>query len=108
MPWEQRGDRRYYYRTERRLGRAARRYVGSGDVAELAAAADELHRLERAAAYLWVLRLSSRLGSWQRCLAVCGTMSCLRILVQAEALTRSRHALFLRGKERVQKHEVVH
>src|SRR5207244_3782947 len=28
--------------------------------------------------------------------------------VKARALTRSRHALFLRGKERVQKHEVVH
>jgi hypothetical protein len=50
MPWEQRGGKRYYYRTERRAGRAARRYVGSGDVAELAAAADELRRLQRAAA----------------------------------------------------------
>ncbi len=50
MAWEQRGGKRYYYRTERRSGRAARRYVGCGDVAELAAAADELRRLERAAA----------------------------------------------------------
>jgi hypothetical protein len=47
MPWEQVGQRRYYYRGEWVAGRAVRRYVGTGPAAELAAAADDLRRLER-------------------------------------------------------------
>jgi hypothetical protein len=50
VPWEQRGDKRYYYRTVRIGRRAARRYVGAGPAAELAAAADELRRVQRALA----------------------------------------------------------
>jgi hypothetical protein len=50
MPLVRRGAKVYYYRGERRGDKVARRYVGSGDVAELAAAADELRRLERAVA----------------------------------------------------------
>src|SRR4051812_48267505 len=49
MGWEQRGDRRIYYRSERAGGRVRRVYVGSGPVAELAANLDELRRLERQA-----------------------------------------------------------
>jgi hypothetical protein len=48
MPWEQVGRRRYYYRSEWVAGRPMRRYVGTGPAAELAAAADDLRRLERA------------------------------------------------------------
>ena len=49
MPWQQRGTKRYYYRSERLNGRPARRYVGAGDspAAELAATTDDLRRLER-------------------------------------------------------------
>jgi hypothetical protein len=50
MPWEQVGRRRYYYRSLWVSGRPVRRYVGTGQVAELAAAADDLRRLERAVA----------------------------------------------------------
>ncbi len=49
MPWQNRGTKRYYYRSERLNGRPLRRYVGAGGgpAAELAAAADDLRRLER-------------------------------------------------------------
>ena len=48
MPWARVGSRRYYYRSQRVAGRPVRRYVGTGPVAELAAAADELRKLKRA------------------------------------------------------------
>ena len=49
MPWQQRGSKRYFYRSERVAGRPVRRYVGAGDspAAELAATTDDLRRLER-------------------------------------------------------------
>ena len=47
MVWEQVGSRRYYYRSQWVKGRSVRRYVGTGLVAELAAAADELRKLKR-------------------------------------------------------------
>jgi hypothetical protein len=49
MPWQQIGRRRYYYRSEW-AGRPVRRYIGTGPVAELAAAADDLRKLKRAIA----------------------------------------------------------
>jgi hypothetical protein len=48
MAWHQQGTRTYYYRSVRIGGRPVRRYVGAGPAAELAAAVDELRRLERA------------------------------------------------------------
>ena len=48
MPWQQQGNKRYYYRSVRVRGRPVRRYVGCGQVAELVAAADDLSRLTRA------------------------------------------------------------
>ena len=47
MVWEQVGSRRYYYRSQWVKGRSVRRYVGTGPVAELAAAADDLRKLKR-------------------------------------------------------------
>ena len=49
VAWEQRASKRYYYRSERVAGRPVRRYVGAGGsaAAQLAAAADDLRRLER-------------------------------------------------------------
>jgi hypothetical protein len=41
------GKRSYFYRSERRNGRPVRVYVGAGEVAELAAAAEDLRRLDR-------------------------------------------------------------
>src|SRR5262249_31715253 len=48
MPWEQRGEKRYYYHNKRVGSRVVRRYLGTGVIAELAAATDDLRRLERA------------------------------------------------------------
>ena len=47
MAWHRVGLRRYYYRNQNVAGRSVRRYVGTGPVAELAAAADELRKLKR-------------------------------------------------------------
>jgi hypothetical protein len=49
MPWDKRGEKRYFYTAERVNGRPVRRYVGAGPAAELAATADDLCRVERAA-----------------------------------------------------------
>src|SRR5262249_60314021 len=46
MAWQQVGSRCYYYRNQYVAGRSVRRYVGTGPVAELAAAVDDLRRLE--------------------------------------------------------------
>src|SRR5262249_40574791 len=48
MAWHRAGLRRYYYRNQNVAGRSVRRYIGTGPVAELAAAADELRKLKRA------------------------------------------------------------
>jgi hypothetical protein len=47
MAWEQVGRQRYYYRSQWVKGRSVRRYVGTGPVAELAAAAYDLRKLKR-------------------------------------------------------------
>jgi predicted proteasome-type protease len=49
MSWEQRGDRRYYYRKRRDGDRVISEYVGAGELAETAAALDALEREARRA-----------------------------------------------------------
>jgi hypothetical protein len=44
MTWEQRGNRRYYYRKCRQGGRVVSEYVGAGELAGAAAALDALER----------------------------------------------------------------
>jgi hypothetical protein len=45
--WEQRGQKRYYYRNSWQNGRSVRTYLGSGEIAEMAATADALQRVAR-------------------------------------------------------------
>ena len=47
MGWHIEGGRRYYYRSRWVDGRPVREYVGTGAVAEAAATADNLRRVER-------------------------------------------------------------
>jgi hypothetical protein len=49
MPWVQRKSKRYYYRSFRERGRVRTVYVGTGEVAEHAAAEDRARRAARAA-----------------------------------------------------------
>lgn len=47
MSWEKRGNKRYFYRTEKRQGRPVRTYYGSGEIVELAATAEASLRVQR-------------------------------------------------------------
>jgi hypothetical protein len=47
--WVSRGDRRYYYRSKRLGNRVVRQYVGTGPLADLAAALDRFARVQRQA-----------------------------------------------------------
>ena len=47
MAWERRGGNLYYYQAEREDGRVRKRYVGTGEEAELIAHADANLRLAR-------------------------------------------------------------
>ena len=47
MAWERVGSRSYYYRKVWRDGRCVRVYVGAGAAAELAAATDDIARVQR-------------------------------------------------------------
>jgi hypothetical protein len=47
MGWEKRGNKRYFYRIEKRQGRSVRTYYNSGEIAELAATAEAIPRVQR-------------------------------------------------------------
>lgn len=48
MPWEQRGNQTYYYRSKRVGGRVVKEYLGGGVLGMLAAETDEIEREQRA------------------------------------------------------------
>ena len=48
MAWERRGSNLYYYQSERVDGRVRKKYVGTGEVAQAIAHADETIRSSRA------------------------------------------------------------
>jgi hypothetical protein len=47
VAWERRGGNFYYYQSEREGGRVRKRYVGTGEIAELIAHADATMRKSR-------------------------------------------------------------
>jgi hypothetical protein len=49
MAWERRGSNLYYYQSQRVDGRVRKKYVGTGEVAQAIAHADETIRQIRAA-----------------------------------------------------------
>jgi hypothetical protein len=48
VAWERRGDNLYYYQAERENGRVQKRYIGTGEVAELISHADRTIQRTRA------------------------------------------------------------
>ena len=66
MGWEVRGRCRFYTRSKKVAGRVVREYVGTGAVAEIAAAADALRRADRRAA---AEARRAEEASWQAALA---------------------------------------
>jgi hypothetical protein len=49
MAWERRGNRTYYFRRHSVAGRKLREYIGTGPIADAAAAADAIRQADRQA-----------------------------------------------------------
>ena len=101
MGWEVRGRCRFYTRSRKLAGRVVREYVGTGAVAELAAAADGLKRADRRAA-LEARRAEE--ASWREALAPLLELSrAVDVVVRATLLAGGfhRHARTWRKKRNV-------
>jgi hypothetical protein len=98
MPWQEIGSRRYYYRSLRRHGRPIRQYVGTGQVAELAATEDARRRVERE------IEARDRLAEQARLLE--GQEPLLRLFQPMEVVARA--ALTAAGFHRHQRGEWRH
>jgi len=108
MAWHQVGCRRYYYRNQNVAGRSVRRYVGTGPVAELAAAADELRKLKRVIADR---ELKAEQARWQATLGPLRDLcSGTGLLVKATLLCAgySQHARSSWRKKQHALHHVNH
>jgi hypothetical protein len=98
MPWQEIGSRRYYYRCMRRHGRPIRQYVGTGQVAELAATEDARRRVERE------IEARNRLAEQARLLE--GQEPLVRLCQSVEVVARA--ALTAAGYHRHQRGEWRH
>jgi hypothetical protein len=103
MAWEarSRGRGRYYTRSRKVAGRVVREYVGTGPVAELAAAADALRRADRRAA---MDARRAEEASWREALAPLLELSrAVDVVVRAVLLAGGfhRHARTWRKKRYV-------
>ena len=101
MAWEARGSRRYYTRSKRVNGRVVREYIGTGAVAELAAAADALRRADQRA--VMEARRAEE-ANWQAALAPLLALSRVADLLARAALLAGgyhRHARTWRKKRYV-------
>jgi hypothetical protein len=101
MGWEVHGRCRFYTRSRKVAGRVVREYVGTGAVAELAAAADALRRADRRAAM--EARRAEEAG-WREALAPLLELSrVVDVVVRAALLSGGfhRHARTWRKKRNV-------
>src|SRR5262245_13911127 len=101
MVWEVRGRCRFYTRSRKVAGRVVREYVGTGPVAEIAAAADGLKRADRRAA---VEARRAEQVNWQAALAPLMELSRVADLMARAALLAGgyhRHARTWRTKRYV-------
>ena len=101
MGWEVRGRCRFYTRSRKVAGRVVREYVGTGAVAELAAAADALRRADRRA--VMEARRAEE-ANWQAALAPLMELSRVADLMARTALLAGgyhRHARTWRKKRYV-------
>jgi hypothetical protein len=101
MGWEVRGCCRFYTRSRKVAGRVVREYVGTGPVAEIAAAADGLKRADRRAV---AEARRAEEASWQAALAPLLKLSRVADLMARAALMASgyhRHARTWRKKRYV-------
>ena len=101
MGWEVHGRCRFYTRSKKVAGRVVREYVGTGAVAELAAAADALRRGDRRAA---AEARRAEEASWREALAPLLELSrAVDVVVRATLLAGGfhRHARSWRKKRNV-------
>jgi len=97
MSWSSVGGRRYYYRSLWAGGRPVRRYVGTGPAAELAAAHDDLRRVEREARRR---ALRAERERWAAAEAPLARLSRLGDLALRLALTGAGYRQHARGRWR--------
>src|SRR5262245_55787564 len=97
MGWEVRGTRRYYTRSRKVGGRVVREYVGTGPVAEVAAAADALRQAQRRAER--EARLAER-ARWEAALAPLEGLCLASDLLARAALTAAGYHRHDRGEWR--------
>ena len=101
MGWEVRGRCRFYTRSRKVAGRVVREYVGTGAVAELAAAADAVRRADRRAG---MEARRAEEANWQAALAPLLELSRVADLMARAALLAGgyhRHARTWRKKRYV-------
>ena len=101
MGWEVRGRCRFYTRSRKVAGRVVREYIGTGAVAELAAAADAVRRADRRTA---MEARRAEQANWQAALAPLLELSRVADLLARAALLAGgyhRHARTWRKKRYV-------
>ena len=105
MGWEARGcgggGRLYYVRYRKVNGRVTRRYIGTGPVAELAAAADALRRADRQAA---ADALRAEQVRWAEAAAPLKELSCAADLLTRAALLAAGYHRHSRSTWRRRRH----
>jgi hypothetical protein len=103
MGWEARGcgGRLYYFRYQKVNGRVTRQYIGTGAVAELAAAADALRQADRRAA---MEARRAEVASWQAALAPLLELGHVADLLARAALLGAGYRQHARSSWRMRRH----